>query len=218
MRDSKGFGGMLPLARTIVRNKWWTGPVDTWVISPGLEAMGHVAVNDYLGNNRREDGTLESENYLLFLADSLVGKLPGFGNISLNREHASQTILDAFRTAEYGHQDYTVIILDTTAFESGGVLIIDFEVGAGKAHGQFHLLDADTQLVFDPDHKYPTRPLFDRAINTVWGDPGETMQITHRFERGQFFKLVALVATGWISDEMGSINAFQAKISVEAAD
>lgn len=206
---------MPPLARTIISNKWWTGPVDAWIISPELEAIGHVAVNEYLERNRREDGTLESQSYLLSLKDSLVGKFPGFGNIILNRELPSQTTMDAFRTAEYGHQDYTVIILDATAFESGGMLIIDFEVGSGKAHGQFHLLDADTKLIFDPAHKYPTRPLFDRSIDTVWGDPGETMQITHRFERGQLFKLVALVATGWTSDEMGSINAFHAKITVE---
>ena len=206
---------MPELARTIVRNKWWIGPVDAWIISPELETIGHVAVNEYLGNNRREDGTLESQNYLLFLRDSIEGKFPGFGNIILSPEHPSQTTLDAFRTVEYGHQDYTVIILDTIAFENGGTLTIDLEVGNGKAHGQFHLLDVNAKLIFDPDHAHPTRPLLHRSIDVVWGDPGETIQITHRFERGQLFKLVALVATGWISDEMGSINAFQAKVSVE---
>ncbi|MCE2415618.1 hypothetical protein J4G07_16660 [Candidatus Poribacteria bacterium] len=43
------------MAHTIIRNKWRRGPVDAWVISPELEAIGHVAVNDYLGNNRRKD-------------------------------------------------------------------------------------------------------------------------------------------------------------------
>jgi len=215
MRNSQGFEKIPPLARTIVSNKWWAGPVDTWVISPELEAIGHVPINAYLGDNRREDGTLESENYLQFLVDALDGKLPGFGNTIITPKQPSQQILEAFRTAEYGHQDYTVIILDATAFECGGTLIIDFEVGSGKAHGQFHLLDADTKLIFDSEHKYPTWQLFDRSINTVWGDPCETMQIIHRFERGQLFKLVVLVATGWTSDDMGSINAFHAQISVE---
>ena len=32
----------LPLARTIMSNKWWRGPVDTWVISPEFEAIGHM--------------------------------------------------------------------------------------------------------------------------------------------------------------------------------
>ena len=75
LRDANGFGGMPPLARTIVRNKRWRGPVDTWIISPELEAIGHVAVNEYLGNNRREDGTLESQNYHLFLVNSLKAGL-----------------------------------------------------------------------------------------------------------------------------------------------
>ena len=211
LRDANGFGGMPPLARTIVRNKWWRGPVDTWIISPELEAIGHVAVNEYLGDNRREDGTLESQNYHLFLVNSLKGKLPGFGNTVLNPEQPSQTILDAFRAAEYGHQDYTVTVIDATAFENGGTLIINLEVGNGKSGGVFHLLGADCKLIFDPDHKYPTRPLFERAIDTVWGDPDEIVQMTHHFERGQFFKLVA---TAWTS-EKGSVNAFRAKISVE---
>ena len=89
LRDTNGFGGMPPLARTIISNKWWRGPVDTWIISPELEAIGHVAVNEYLGDNRREDGTLESQNYHLFLVNSLKGKLPGFGNTVLNPEQPS---------------------------------------------------------------------------------------------------------------------------------
>ena len=81
LRDSQGFEGMPPLARTIITNKWRRGPVDTWVISPELEAIGHVAVNDYLDNNRCEDGTLESENYLLFLTDSLEANSPDSGTL-----------------------------------------------------------------------------------------------------------------------------------------
>lgn len=214
-RDSCGFDGMPPLARTIIRNKWWRGPVDTWVISPELEAIGHVAVNEYLDNNRREDGTLESENYLLFLADSLAGKLPGFGNTVLTPEQPSQEILDVFRTPEYGHQDYTVIVIDTTVFESGGTLVIDVEVGSEKAYGAFHLLDADHKLTFDAVRKRPELIMLEKSHDIGWYYPCETGQMTHRFERGQLFKLVAL---GWASNEKGGINAFQAKISVEAAE
>ena len=215
LRDSQGFDGMPPLARTIIGHKWRRGPVDTWVISPELEAIGHVAVNDYLDNNRREDGTLESENYLVFLADSLAGKRPGFGNTVLTPEHPSQRILDVFRTPEYGHQDYTVIVIDTTAFESDGTLIIDIEVGSEKAYGAFHLLDADHTLTFDAAHKRPEGILLEESHAIGWLGPNETEQITHRFERGQVYKLVAL---GWASNEKGSINAFHAKISVEPAE
>lgn len=215
MRDSQGFEGMSPLARTIMSNKWWRGPVDTWVISPEFEAIGHVPVNNYLDSNRREDGTLESENYLLFLADSLDGKLPGFGNTVLTPEQPSRRILDVFRTPEYGHQDYTVVVIDTTAFENGGTLIIDIEVGDEKAYGSFHLLDADHKLTFDPYYKRPEGSLLEASHDTGWLGPNEMGQMTHRFERGQIFKLVAL---GWASNEKGSVNAFHAKISVEAAD
>ena len=215
MHDTVGFDGISPLARTIISNKWRRGPVDTWVISPELEAIGHVAVNDYLGNNRREDGTLESENYLLFLADSLAGKLPGFENTVLTPEQPSQRILDVVRTPEYGHQDYTVVVIDTTAFENGGTLIIDVEVGDEKAYGSFHLLDADHRLTFDPYYKRPEGILLEESHDTGWLGPNETGQMTHHFECGQIFKLVAL---GWASNEKGSINAFHAKVSVEPAD
>ena len=215
MRDSQGFEGMPPLARTIIGHKWRRGPVDTWVISPELEAVGHVAVNDYLDNNRREDGTLESENYLLFLAESLKGKLPGFGNTVLTPEQPSQRILDVFRTPEYGHQDYTVIVIDTTAFERGGTLIIDIEVGDEKAYGAFHLLDADHQLTYDAVRKRQGAIMLEKSHDIGWYGPCETGQMTHRFERGRIFKLVAL---GWASNEKGSINAFHARISVEVVD
>jgi len=39
--------------------------------------------------------------------------------------------------------------------------------------------------------------------------------MTHRFECGQIFKLVAL---GWASNEKGSLNAFHAKVSVGPTD
>ena len=215
MRDSQGFEGMSPLARTIIGHKWRRGPVDTWVISSELEAIGHVAVNDYLEDNRREDGTLESENYLLFLAESLKGKLPGFGNTVLTPEQPSQRILDVFRTPEYGHQDYTVIVIDTTAFESGGTLIVDIEVGSEKAYGAFHLLDAEHKLTYDAVHKRQGAIMLEKSHDIGWLGPNETGQITHRFERGQIFKLVAL---GWASNEKGSINAFQARISMGSAE
>ena len=215
MRDTIGYDGISPLVRTIISNKWWRGPVDTWIISPELEAIGHVPLNDYLDNNRREDGTLESENYLLFLADALAAKLPGFGNTVLIPEQPSQEILDVFRTPEFGHQDYTVVVIDTTAFENGGTLTIDLEVGNEKAYGVFHLLDADQTLTYDAAHKRPEAIMLEKSHDIGWYDPCEKEQMTHRFERGQVFKLVAL---GWASNEKGSINAFHAKISVEPAE
>ncbi len=153
MRDTLGFQQVYPLAWTIIGHKWRRGPVDSWIISPELEAIGHVPINEYLGENRREDGTLESENYLLFLQDSLSGKLPGLGNIVLTPDNPSRTVLDVFRTPEFGHQDYTVAVIDTTAFKSKGTLTIDIELGNDKASGSFFLLDAEHKLSFDADNK-----------------------------------------------------------------
>lgn len=201
-----------PLAHTIISNKWRRGPVDTWIITPELETIGHVDVNDYLGDNRREDETLESENYLLFLKDSLAGKLPGLGNIVLTPDQPSQTVLDVFRTPEYGIQDYTVVVIDTTAFESGGTLTIDLELGNDKAYGSFFLLDAEHKLSFDAVNKRPSATMLDSAYDVGWYDPCEIGQMTHSFEQGQIYKLVGM---GWGSNEKGSINAFQATFSIE---
>lgn len=212
LRDTLEYKQMSPLARTIICNKWRRGPVDTWIITPELETIGHVDINEYLGNNRREDSALESENYLLFLKDSLAGKLPGLGNIVLTPDQPSQTVLDVFRTPEYGHQDYTVVVIDTTAFENGGTLTVDLELGIDKAYGSFFLLDAEQKLSFDADKKRPGINMFDDAHDIGWYDPCEIGQMTHRFEHGQIYKLVGM---GWGSNEKGSINAFQATFSIE---
>ncbi|MCE2415619.1 hypothetical protein J4G07_16665 [Candidatus Poribacteria bacterium] len=123
--------------------------------------------------------------------------------------------MDVVRTPEYGHQDYTVVVIDTTAFERSGTLVIDVEVGDEKAYGSFHLLDADHRLTFDPYYKRPEGILLEESHDTGWLGPNETGQMTHHFECGQIFKLVAL---GWASNEKGSINAFHARISVEPAE
>lgn len=213
MRETLGFQQKHTLAWTIINHKWRRGPVDAWILSPELGAIGHVPINEYLGENRREDGTLESDNYLLFLQDSLKGKLPGLGNIVLTPDNPSYSLLDVFRTPEYGHQDYTVVVIDTTAFESKGSLTIDIELGEDKASGSFFLLDADHKLTFDAENKRPDGTMFDGAHDIGWYDPCEIGQMTHQFERGQIYKLVGM---GWASNEKGSINAYQAKISVEA--
>ena len=112
-----------------------------------------------------------------------------------------------FRAPGKGYQDYTVVSVDTTAFEDGGVLIVDIRVGDAKASASFDLFDSDTEL---PTEGIP------EALVSAWGiKPGNSGIIRHRFERGAVFKLGA---TGdWFSKK-GNINAFEAKIAVEAAD
>ena len=219
-----------PLAQTIMKG-WKTGskkssPADCFVISPGLELMGRQPVND-LGNDSRRRGLQAYTYYFAFLKDALAGRFPGLGNLILRKEQPSLEVLNTFRTPMVAHQDYTVIVIDTTAFEDGGTLTIDIHVGTDDAKGKFHLFDGDKEL---PTEKAPdgidaevwnsqqgaayVKTL--DALATVWNiDPGDTERISHRFSQGQLFRLCA-AGNRW--SEKGSINAFQAKISVEEGE
>ena len=123
----------------------------------------------------------------------------------IEEEQQIQTeILDFFRTPERGHQDYTVVKIDATAFEDGGMLTIDLQVGSGQAAGSFDLFDGDSEL--------PIEGVPDNILAHEWGiPPGGTAVIAYRFDQGQIFQLGA---TGdWFS-EKGSVNAFHARISI----
>ena len=126
-------------------------------------------------------------------------------NVVLDSTQPSLEILDIFRAPGHGNQDYTVVNIDTTAFDNGGMLTIDIHVGSAKASGSFDLYDGNIKL--------PTKGMPKEAFGSAWGiEPGKNDTITHRFEKGIIFKLGA---TGdWFSKK-GSINAFHAKISVE---
>ena len=115
-------------------------------------------------------------------------------------------VLDLFRTPTGGnHQDYTVVVIDATAFENGGKLTIDIEIGREEGEAAFYLFDGDTEL--STEEETPKD-----MLTWVWGEPGDTRQITHASDQGQFFKLG--VTGHWEKDEP-CINAFRAKISVK---
>ena len=123
----------------------------------------------------------------------------------IEEEQQIQTeILDFFRTPERGHQDYTVVKIDATVFEDGGMLTINLQVGSGQAAGSFDLFDGDSEL--------PTEGVPDNILAHEWGiPPGGTAVIAYRFDQGQIFQLGA---TGdWFS-EKGSVNAFHTRISI----
>ena len=206
---------------------WKRGsPVDILVISPELELMGRQPVNELFSS-----GDIV-QNYLAFLQDSLAGRLPGFSEdtlklspepdsvplsdldvavaedlkVILTSEKPKWEVLNIFRTPKRGHQDYTVIEIDTTAFEEGGMLVIDISVGSAEPAGSFDLYAGDAEL--------PTEGMPHGALASAWDVPsGKTGTIKYRFSQGKVFKLGG---TGnWFSEE-GSLNAFQAKISVES--
>ena len=178
--------------------------VDCLIISPNLELMGRQLVNELFEDSSRSGLSLY-EYYLTFLREALDGKQPGLGNLTLTRESPSQEVLDVFRTPTVGYQDYTVVMIDTTDFENGGTLTIDIETGRGEGEGGFCLFDGDSEL--STEEKIPK----DTLVRT-WIGVGATRQITHRFDRGQLFKLGA---TGdWDTDEP-YVNAFRATASVQ---
>ena len=209
-REAKTFDTTHALAQAIIKG-WKTGakkgsPVDCFVISSDFELMGRQLVND-LQEDSENRGLQRDAYYLTFLKESLAGKQPGLGKIILTSEHPSREVLDTFRTPTVGYQDYTFIVIDASAFEKGGTLTIDVEIGRGDGEGSFYLFDGDTEP--------PTKERIpkDDILAWTWGEPGYKGQITYRFDRGQFFKL-GVTGLDWDKEE-AFINAFQAKISVE---
>ena len=144
----------------------------------------------------------------MFLKECLAGKQPGLGNITLDSEEPSQNVLEVFRTPTVGFQDYTVVVIDTRAFENGGTLTVDIETGRADAEGYFYLFDGDSELPMGE------RVSKDERLASAWIESDETGQLTHRFDRGAFFRLGATGCYG--KNEKGSTNAFKARISVEA--
>ena len=206
-REGQTFDTTHPLAQAIIKG-WKTGakkgsPVDCFVISSAFELMGRQLVHDLREDSERS----ESEYYLAFLKEALAGKQPGLGNIVLSSEQPSQVVLDLFRTPLAGnYQDYTIIVIDATVFKSGGTLTIDIEIGREEGEAAFYLFDGDKELSTAEESPKD-------MLTWEWGEPGDTRQITHCFDRGQFFKLG--VTGHWEKDEP-CINAFRTKISVEA--
>ena len=212
-----------PLAQAIISGWEIHSPVDCLVISPELKLMGRQDANRLHGDSR-DRGLSATEGYHLFLSEALEGKRPGLGRIVLTPVCPSVEIMDTFQTPMIPHQDYTVVEIDTTAFEDSGTLTLDIGVGRGKAAGTFYLFDGDKDI---PTEKAPEgvptsvwegqvgeiylEALDARAIEWYIG-PEKTEKITHPFDQGNVFRLCV---TGSPYSAKGSRNAFSVKISVK---
>ena len=210
-REGNPFDTAHPLAQTIIKGQKAGSkkgsPVDSYIISPEFELMGKKQVRE-LEVNAGPGVLSPMAYYQIFLKDALAGKEPGLGNIVLTRDHPSEEVLDVVRTPTVGYLDYTVVVIDVTSFENGGTLTIDIKIGRAGGDGEFYLFDEDGELSIDEEEPKD-------ALTGTWGEPGDTLQITHRFDRGQRFKLGA--SGYWDEGEMCT-NAFQARISVESAE
>lgn len=201
LRDAKGIKAIHPLAQAIIQGWQKNSFRDCLIISPELRLLGRQPVNEI----SPEHGGI-STNYHRFLVAALGKKFPGLGIIVLTADKPAIEFMHIFRTPEPGYQDYTPVEIDATAFENGGTLTIDIQVGNAEAAGSFNLFQGNELL--------PTKGIPNDALASAWDVPaGGTGKIVYPFQRGDHFKLGA---TGnWFS-EKGSVNAFRALISVES--
>ena len=220
-RDGIIFDTNNPLVKAIMKG-WAKGsPVDTIILSPDFELIGSLDYNEFLDNLGRIH---EVDGYQLFLNDSLEGKRPGLGDVILTPEKPSQEVIDTIFTPKKAHQDYTIIGINTTAFENGGTLIIDLRVGRDDAIGLFHLLDGCKKLPtenvpegIDPvkwhnQYSNESKNAIDALTSCRGIFPRQSGRIKYVFEKGQLFKLCA---TGDQWGGVGGINAFVARVTVE---
>ena len=211
----KPFDRMQPLAKAIMEGWQEHSPVDCLVISPELDVMGKLPLNEFF-DDCYEKNITEEEGYLSFLKDSIDVRFPGFNpstsdplltgaNVVINDEKPTDEVLHILRAPKYGNQDYNVITIDTTSYENGGILTIDIRMGNAICGGSFDLFDHDTEL---PKYGMPTQ-----ALTSVWDIPtGQKGKIEYNFDKGKVFRMGA---TGtWFSGK-GNINAFHAIISVK---
>ena len=222
-RGFKGVDTTHPLAQAIIGGWEIHSPVDCLVISPDLELMGRQDANRLRGDSR-DRGLSETEGYRLFLSEALEGKSPGLDKIVLTGTCPSFEIMDTLQTPMVSHQDYTVVEIDTTAFEDGGTLTLDIGVGRGRAQGNFYLFDGDKTLPTEKAPEGVPASVWERQVGDAYMEalgalaiewnvsPEHPGKITYPFDQGKLFRLCAI---GSAYSVKGSSNAFSLKISVE---
>ncbi len=239
--ESKSFDATHPLAQAIKSGWHERSPVDCFVISPDFELKGKLPLNKYLYDGHDWDGgRTRAENYRLFLIEALEGKYPGFSadnsfayllgekedipkqeslfkpfltdlEVVLNPTQPTLEVLDVIRMPEVGYQESTIVTIDATAFEKGGILTIDIRLGSAKLVGSFYLYDSDIEFPTERGQRYDAS-----VANAMDVPPGGTAQITYPFYRGQVFKFAITAAE--LSDKEEYVNAFQARIFVKEVD
>lgn len=236
--NAKSFDTKNALAQAIKEGWHESSPVDCFVISPDFELIGKLPLNKYLYDGHDWDGgRTRAENYRLFLIESIERKYPGFNtdnsfayliedaedtqeqenslkpyitglDVVLNSELSTLDVVDVVRTHKAGFQESTIINIDTTAFENGGTLNIDIRFGSAEFITSCYLYEGDIQFPQERGQRY------DQSIANATDVPQNgTAKITYPFYHSQHFMLALTVSE--IKESKDSINAFQARISVE---
>lgn len=185
-------------------------PVDTVLVTPGLEVVGHL--------NANEPETLDPTHYRNSLARGLAlarGEPVPAPEVSAPAgDPASQllrptptaptaSLLDVFRTGPAGEPVLRYVTLDLSAFPEGGALELVARVGASGPAARFELC---ASAPGDPSVTRAERTL-ERLV------PGESATLTLAFEPGRAYGLAVLAAPGAAA---GATSAFLATVTVRA--
>ena len=184
-------------------------PVDSVLVTPALEVVGHVNVN--------QPEALLPELYARFLRRGLAlargeepppepEEEPGTASpppVRLTPSEPEGTLLDLVVVAKEGSFDMRFFALDASAFTGPLELTIEVRLGSAAAAGTFELCAAPSDM---PEMMSPVETL-------ARLEPGKVGTLTHTFERGALFGLAVKGAEGQAE---GATNAFLATIRARA--
>ena len=181
----------------------YTDSVDILALTPEAEVIMHQPESALPYRKK-------SQAYLTVLKHTIaafegrrtrVGKRSKLDGNPISLGTALMEILHVYGASSADTPDDTVVKIDATPFECGGILHIEIQVGVGESAGTFELFHDDTEL--------PSKEDADAALDGAWNvSPGSIGHIFHNFRRGRHFKLVATGA------DAQTATAFLARVSV----
>lgn len=187
-------------------------PVDSVLVSPALEFLGHVNVNEPTAFSPRAYVGFLKRGVALFHGEPVPAQEPAFEEESgsapppllrLTPEKPTASVLDVLRAGAPGEYAIRFHMLDLSAFPRGGTIELHARVGSGAAAGKFEL------CVPAPDFPDMLTPA--KSLARVERDQEGTLTLD--FDAGGRFGLAVMAAEG---TEAGLTNAFLASVSVRA--
>lgn len=185
-------------------------PVDTVLVTPGLEVVGHL--------NANQPETLDPAHYGNFLARGLAlargETVPAPERSAPSGDPATEllrptpaaptaSLLDVFRAGPAGEPVLRYVTLDLSAFPEGGTLELEARVGSSGPAARFELC---ASVPGDPSVTSA-----ERTLERV--GPGERATLTLAFEPGRAYGLAVQAAQG---SAAGATSAFLATVTVRA--